>query len=174
VTFDDGFENVVQLGLPHLAQHQFRAIQFLVADRLGQTNEWDAGSGEVPARLMDAGQVREWMGAGHEIGSHSLTHVRLTEVGLGVAREEIRASKRKLEDTFGVPIRHFCYPYGGWNPAVRDLVAEAGYLTACTTDFGVNDSSADGLALRRITARYRSRNWRGFKEWLEGCWRREQ
>ena len=33
----------------------------------------------------------------------------------------------------GKPIAHFCYPYGDWNEPVRDLVMEAGYLTACTT-----------------------------------------
>jgi peptidoglycan/xylan/chitin deacetylase (PgdA/CDA1 family) len=168
LTFDDGFGNVLEHGLEPLRQNGFRALQFLVAGRLGRVNEWDLPSGEAPAPLMDATQVRAWLAAGHQIGSHTLTHPFLTRLPPAEAREEIAASRRKLEDQFGVAVEHFCYPYGDWNPAVRDLVAEAGYATACTTDFGVNPPGAPPLALKRITARYRSRNWKNFKQWLDG------
>ena len=158
VTFDDGFQNVLAHGLAPLAQHRFRAIQFLLPDLLGKTNEWDLPSGEVPEPLMDAAAVRDWLAAGHLIGSHTLTHPRLTQLPLAEAREEIVSSKKKLEDLFSVAVENFCYPYGDWNPAVRDLVAAAGYRTACTTDFGVNGPGAAPLELKRITARYPSRN----------------
>jgi hypothetical protein len=59
-------------------------------------------------------------------------------------------------------VRHFCYPYGDWNPAVCDLVAEADYETAVTTEAGVNLAGADRFALKRFTVRYPSRNWRNF------------
>ena len=49
---------------------------------------------------------------------------------------------------------------------MRDLVREAGYLTATTTDFGVNVEGNDPLALRRVTARHTSRNWRNAWAWL--------
>ncbi len=158
ITFDDGFCNVLQYGLAPLAQYQFHAIQFLVADRLGQANEWEQREGEASASLMDAAQVREWLAAGHEIGSHTLTHPFLTRLKLPAAREEIFASKKLLEDQFGLAIEHFCYPYGDWNEAVRDLVVEAGYQTACTTQWGVNDSTVSPFALKRLTARYRTRS----------------
>lgn len=166
LTFDDGFANVLAHGLETLAHHRFRAIQFLVADFIGKTNTWDLPEGETPAPLMDAVQVREWLAAGHQIGSHSLTHPFLTRISLAQAREEIAASKRKLEDQFGRPIDHFCHPYGDWNEAIRDLVAEAGYRTASTTLTGVNTTGFPPLALRRITVRYRSRNWKNFRLWL--------
>ncbi|MDB6110764.1 MAG: Polysaccharide deacetylase, partial [Pedosphaera sp.] len=129
LTFDDGFANVLRYGLEPLGRHGFRAVQFLVADRLGGVNEWEVEQGEAQERLMDAAQIREWLAAGHEIGAHTLTHPFLTRISLERAREEISASKKKLEDCFGQPIRHFCYPYGDWNAAVRDLVREAGYET---------------------------------------------
>lgn len=59
LTFDDGFRNVLELGLTPLAENRFVAIQFLVADLIGKSNDWDLPSGEVPAPLMDAAQVRE-------------------------------------------------------------------------------------------------------------------
>jgi peptidoglycan/xylan/chitin deacetylase (PgdA/CDA1 family) len=150
ITFDDGCCNVLEHGLGPLARHQFHAIQFLVAASLGGTNEWDVAKGDSPERLMDEAQVRDWLAAGHEIGSHSATHPNLRHLSTAEAREEIFASKKSLEDRFGREVRHFCYPYGSWNPAVRDLVAEAGYQTACTMRFGVNPAGTSPFELRRI------------------------
>jgi peptidoglycan/xylan/chitin deacetylase (PgdA/CDA1 family) len=168
LTFDDGFANVLQHGLEPLARNGFRAIEYLVADRLGGTNDWDAPSGEVQERLMDAAQIRDWLAAGHEIGSHTLTHPHLTRISPQRAREEIFASRKKLEDLFGVAIRHFCHPYGDWNAAVRDLVIVAGYETACTTEFGVNGAGTSPFELRRITARHQSISIKAIKARFTG------
>ena len=158
ITFDDGFCNALRHGLETLARHQFHAIEFLVADKLGGSNEWEQRDGEAREPLMGVAEVREWLAAGHEIGSHSLTHPYLTRLPRTQAREEIAASRKKLQDLFGRSVEHFCYPYGDWNETVRDLVQEAGYKTACTTEFGINTAETPTLALKRITARYPSRN----------------
>jgi peptidoglycan/xylan/chitin deacetylase (PgdA/CDA1 family) len=158
LTFDDGFRNVLEYGLRPLAENGFRAIQFLVADRIGGQNDWDITEGETASPLMNEEQVRAWLAAGHEIGSHTSTHVWLTRVPVATAREEILSSRKKLEDQFGIPVKHFCYPYGDWNESVRDLVAAAGYSTACTTEPGVNTPADSPFALKRLTARYPSRN----------------
>jgi peptidoglycan/xylan/chitin deacetylase (PgdA/CDA1 family) len=168
LSFDDGFRNVFQNALQPLAQKQFHAIQFLVTNCLGKFNEWDLRDGEAPEPLMDAAQVREWLRAGHRIGSHSLTHPRLTRLSLRDAQEEILASKKKLEDTFGVAVEDFCYPYGDWNEAVRDLVMEAGYRTACTTDYGVNLPATSPLQLRRIPVRHPTRSLKALRARLMG------
>lgn len=169
LTFDDGFANVLRHGLKPLAENKFRAIQFLVADLLGKTNEWDARAGEASEPLMDLTQVREWLAAGHEIGSHTLTHPYLTRLSRERAREEIFASKKKLEDLFGRTIGHFCYPYGDWNETVRNLVMEAGYKTAFTTAAGINHVGDSPFELKRFTARYPSRNlkmiWSRLRQW---------
>jgi peptidoglycan/xylan/chitin deacetylase (PgdA/CDA1 family) len=150
LTFDDGCASVLENGLELLARHGYRATQFLVAGRLGGRNEWDIAKGDLSEALMDAAQVRDWLAGGQEIGSHSMSHRNLPRLSAAEAREEIAASKRALEDRFGLPVRHFCYPYGAWNEAVRDLVGEAGYETACTLVFGVNHAATPRLELRRI------------------------
>jgi peptidoglycan/xylan/chitin deacetylase (PgdA/CDA1 family) len=160
LTFDDGYLNVLHNAAPALARHGFKATHFLVADLIGQNNRWDLAHGEVPERLMNAGQIREWLALGHEIGAHTLSHPNLTRISLSAAREEIFSSKKKLEDLFGRPIRHFCYPYGEWNDALVDLVREAGYATATTTRWGANTSATPPFALHRLNTRYRSRNIR--------------
>ncbi|HEX4826332.1 MAG TPA: polysaccharide deacetylase family protein [Candidatus Polarisedimenticolaceae bacterium] len=169
VTFDDGCASVLDHGLEPLERFGFRAIQFLVAGLLGGTNAWDAERGEVEERLMDQAQVRTWVAAGHSIGAHSMTHPDLTRISPVRAREEIVASKKRLEDLFAVSIDHFCYPFGSWNSQVAEMVLEAGYRTACTTEFGVNTADTPSLALRRITARYRSRSLRSFLRTVLGA-----
>ncbi|HWD20422.1 MAG TPA: polysaccharide deacetylase family protein [Verrucomicrobiae bacterium] len=157
LTFDDGFKNVFDNALEPLARHKMRAMQFLVVNSIGKLNEWDLRDGEAPEPLMDEAQVRDWLAAGHWIGSHSLTHARLTRLTARDAREEIVASKKRLEDMFGLAVEDFCYPYGDFSPAVRDLVMEAGYRTACTTEYGLNGSETPALELRRITVRHPTR-----------------
>jgi peptidoglycan/xylan/chitin deacetylase (PgdA/CDA1 family) len=160
ITFDDGFRDVFEHALPVLRAVKFTAIQFLVADFIGKPSEWQAPSGEIPGQLMDREEVKEWLAAGNQIGSHTLRHPFLTKIPLADAKEEITASKKKLEDWFGVPIEHFCYPFGDWNAEIRNTVEAAGYLSACTTIAGVNTKETDPFALRRFTARYPSGNLR--------------
>lgn len=171
LTLDDGFRDTHEHALPLLRQERASAIVYLVANLLGKTNEWQQRAGDVVEPLMDETQVREWLSAGLWIGSHTLSHPRLTQLSLAAAREEIFASKKSLEDRFGVPIEHFCYPYGDYNAAVRDLAREAGYKTACTTRSGINPPGGPPFELKRFTARYPSRNlkaiWTRFRAWLE-------
>ncbi|MDE2150291.1 MAG: polysaccharide deacetylase family protein [Gammaproteobacteria bacterium] len=156
LSFDDGYQNLLRYGLPLLERYRFSAIVYLVAARLGGHNDWDIAEGEAPETLMDAAQVREWLAAGQRIGSHGLTHARLTRLTPAAAREEMMASRKRLEDLFGVEVADFCYPYGDWDRAVADGVIAAGYRTACTTGFGLNTPATDPFAMKRIMARYRS------------------
>lgn len=159
ITFDDGYESVAVNAAPVLREHGFTAIQFIVAGEIGGTNSWDVAEGEVEARLMDTAQICAWLQAGHEIGSHTISHPRLSRLSPPALREEIAASKRRLEDTFGVSIRHFCYPYGDYDQRVIDEVMRAGYETACThIKSGVSLAATPSHELRRIEARYPKRN----------------
>jgi peptidoglycan/xylan/chitin deacetylase (PgdA/CDA1 family) len=168
LTFDDGFRNVWEHALEPLAACGFSATQFLVANFIGRLNQWEIREGEVREPLMDAAQVRDWLRAGHGIGSHSLSHPYLTRLSRRDAREEIVTSKKKLEDTFGVPVEDFCYPYGNWDETVRELVIEAGYRTACGVDFGVNTPAISPFSLRRIIVRHPTRSLKVLKARLLG------
>ena len=76
-------------------------------------------------RAMDAsGQVT--------IGAHTVDHVRLPGLSLVEARSQIGESKRRIEAKIGRTVRHFAYPYGALGPRERDLVGEAGFVSATT------------------------------------------
>lgn len=146
LTFDDG-DATTLAALEPLRECAMQAVQFLVADRIGGVNDWDA-TGEP---LMDAAQVQEWLGAGHHIGSHTLTHARLSTLAPAARREEIVSSRAKLKDRFGVAVVLFAYPWGEWDARLADEVAAAGYRVAFTTERGVNDATTSPFSMKRHT-----------------------
>jgi peptidoglycan/xylan/chitin deacetylase (PgdA/CDA1 family) len=155
VTFDDAFQCVLRSGLPVLQELAVPAITYVVAGLIGRTNVWDEGSGAKVMPLMQRLELVAWLEAGHEIGSHGMTHRELTKISPEEARQEIFESKKILEDIAGRTIRHFCYPYGTCNPMLREMVMEAGYETAATTEPGINSSATDPFSLHRLLATHR-------------------
>jgi peptidoglycan/xylan/chitin deacetylase (PgdA/CDA1 family) len=83
---------------------------------------------------MNMATLRQLAGQGVEIGSHTLTHPRLAALPVTAQRREIADSKKKLEDSLGQAVLHFCYPYGSFTEETIMLVREAGYQTALTCE----------------------------------------
>lgn len=154
VTIDDGLVSALQ-ALPTLVELRVTATLYLVADRLGGWNEWEIAVGEPRERLLDAAGVDEWLAAGQRIGSHTLTHPRLTQLSEAAAREELAASRHRLEDRFQRGVTDLCYPFGDCDVRTRALAAEAGYVSAVTVEPGVVTAQSDPLRLPRLLARPR-------------------
>jgi peptidoglycan/xylan/chitin deacetylase (PgdA/CDA1 family) len=115
ITFDDGFRNALEYGLPILARHGFRAIQFLLPDLLGKTNTWEQAEGEAPEPLMDEAQVRDWLAVVIDWLAYlqpSLADPRSASPG---GRGD--PSSKHRPRTGLVPIEHFCYPGDRNEPA---------------------------------------------------------
>lgn len=70
----------------------------------------------------------------HEIGAHTLRHSKLTEVSTIEAKAEIEDSKAWIEQVTGATCAMFCYPYGFYNDSIKQLVREAGFKGARTTE----------------------------------------
>jgi peptidoglycan/xylan/chitin deacetylase (PgdA/CDA1 family) len=145
ITFDDGYDSVLESAVPELQRYGFGATAFIVADRLGCTNEWDTG----PAwRLLTGDGVRALAAAGIEIGSHSATHRPLPGASDGQLAAEIGGSRSTLRDLTGSQVRGFAYPYGSMDAAVRAAVRTAGYDYACAVETAVADIGM--MALPRV------------------------
>lgn len=70
--------------------------------------------------------------AGITIGSHTKSHALLTSESAGTVREEVLESRQEIEGRLGIPVRHFAYPSGNFNPGAVHAVASAGYRYAYT------------------------------------------
>lgn len=83
-------------------------------------------------------------------GSHTLNHPILTMTKKDEAKIEIMNSKKKLENLLNMKIKSFCYPNGDFNDEIKNIVKDAGYDNACSTEKGGNKQGCDLFELKRI------------------------
>jgi len=120
-------------------------------------------------------QVREMQKHNFSFGSHTSSHIILTVEDNQTAAEEITRSKEALEKKLGSPIKHFAYPDGRHNSEIRNLVKQAGFLSAVTIHEDVNTRHTDIYQLNRIEIQEgKTTGWNGkFSKHLfelETCW----
>jgi peptidoglycan/xylan/chitin deacetylase (PgdA/CDA1 family) len=151
LTFDDGYEDNHRNLLPLLREFKMKAVVYVLGDRKHQTNFWDTSKGEPEAPLLSEGQIREMAASGLvEVGAHSLSHRKLTELPIVEMQKEIRESKKALESFLGEPVFSFAYPYGDLNGEVKKAVQEAGYPFGIAVESGPTRFGADLMEIRRV------------------------
>jgi peptidoglycan/xylan/chitin deacetylase (PgdA/CDA1 family) len=149
LTFDDAYENFYEYALPLLQLHGFPATVYAISGMLGQSATWLAEDGHAAPPLMTGARLRELRSARIEIGSHSVSHIRLAGQSPDVVRAQVAQSKAALEDVLGTSVDHFCYPYGSHDLHAVQAVAEAGYLTGTTCERAPATLADDPLTLPR-------------------------
>ncbi|HOF87324.1 MAG TPA: polysaccharide deacetylase family protein [Armatimonadota bacterium] len=154
VTFDDGYSSVRRFACPILQALRVPATIFVVVGAIGKTNAWDEARGDRTEPMMTLDDLKAAAAAGVEIGSHTMTHPRLTTLSDEKLVDEVRSSKHLLEDLLGGPVLGFSYPYGEVDARVRDAVAEAGYRYATTTRLGALVSETDPFLIPRLNIRW--------------------
>jgi peptidoglycan/xylan/chitin deacetylase (PgdA/CDA1 family) len=130
LTFDDGYVDFLEHAVPVLQRHAMSGTVYVVAGGLGAPKAW----GSDPRwDIMSADQVRQVAAAGQEVGSHTMTHVRLSLLDPATLAAEVTDSRSVLEDVLQAPVPSFCYPYGDFDAAASRAVRDAGYDHACVT-----------------------------------------
>jgi glycosyltransferase involved in cell wall biosynthesis/peptidoglycan/xylan/chitin deacetylase (PgdA/CDA1 family) len=153
ITIDDGFQDALDVASPVFEQRNLDATMYVVSGRVGGTADWSRRP-EVDGRpLLSWDALREAKTGPFEIGAHSRTHRRLTELPPDQLADEVAGSGVDLEARLGGPIRSFAYPYGSTSPAVEQAAADAGYAAAFGIEAGVNGPSTPAHNLRRIEIR---------------------
>ena len=100
--------------------------------------------------FLSWGLLRRLERRGIEIGSHSVSHADLTQLGDREALRELVRSRRVLEGRLHHPVQWFAYPFGAYDERVERLARRAGYVLAVTTEQGTLQSARQPLALRRL------------------------
>jgi peptidoglycan/xylan/chitin deacetylase (PgdA/CDA1 family) len=150
LTFDDGYRDVLEQGLPVLREHGFPSTVFVVPGAIAglATFSWYGAGAMPPLAGWDELRDAESEGLVH-FEPHTVTHPVLTTIPQEDARREIAESKRAVEHELGRPARIFCYPGGYYSQREVDLVRESGYRAAVTCEFGVNVAPFAHNELRR-------------------------
>ncbi|HXI39059.1 MAG TPA: polysaccharide deacetylase family protein [Bryobacteraceae bacterium] len=71
--------------------------------------------------------------AGMTVGSHTRTHVLMTNEGSQKVMDEVVGSRATLEKRLGTSVQHFVYPDGAFNTSSVNAVAAAGYRFGYTS-----------------------------------------
>ena len=150
ITFDDGYLNNLTHALPVLQRHGFSATCYVVSHLLGQTNVWDREVGIPASPLMTLDQLKQWIQGGQDVGAHTRHHVHLPQLSLAECDDEIALCKLELEAGLGVPVAHFCYPYGDFTAAHVAMVQQAGFESATTTARSRCHVAEDLMQLPRV------------------------
>ena len=167
ITFDDGFESVYAHAFPVLQEYSFPATVFLVTASCGRPSPWNSQTPKIgPAPLATWDQIAEMACGGVDIGSHTLTHPDLTRLRPEEVENEIRSSRRMIEDRLGRLVSSFAYPFGRSNAGIRALV-EGEYRCACSARLGMVDQSSTPYLLKRIEMYYFSSDAR-FESLIRG------
>lgn len=161
LTFDDGYRNNFDSAFPILGEFGFSATLYVVVNAVGRDNFWHDPASETRLPMVEWDHLAVLNKAGWDIGSHTLTHPRLTRLSLGEAEKEIVESRRILEEKIGRAPVSFAHPYGNGadNGDIRRLIQKAGYLTACSVHRGKADVAGAPLCLKRIFVRGDDTRW---------------
>jgi peptidoglycan/xylan/chitin deacetylase (PgdA/CDA1 family) len=124
LSFDDGYLDNHTVAFPILQRLGFTATIFVATAHVGGSSRWDAGNA---APLMSWSQVAEMERAGFSFQSHTRTHADLCRCDDATALEELRGSRRDLEDRLGHAVTDVAYPFGSYDERVARLAMEAGY-----------------------------------------------
>lgn len=129
ITFDDGFQSVIENALPELVKRRLPAIFFVTVDALGKRADWWPGTAcyEVRDPIVTAEQLRRLPAEGLTIGSHTLSHPRLTSLKDSDAIREIVLSRSTLQKLLGRSVCLFSVPFGEFDDRIIRICRDAGY-----------------------------------------------
>ena len=167
ITFDDGFHSNFRVAKRLLAPRGIRAVFFicpalvdLPASAQRQAIVDDVFARTIPAdairddlRLMTWEEIAQLAADGHEIGSHTLTHRRLSSLAPSVLEEEIRGSSERIVQHLKRKPEWFAYPFGDMASISRAACSAAAstYMFSCTAVRGKNrDTSSFTLTREHV------------------------
>ncbi len=142
--------------LKNQSQDQIEQAVAEIERQTGHAMPLNVNDPSMPAtqRSLDWDQIIAMRDSGLvEFGSHTCTHRIVGRCSREVALDELRHSRRIIEERVGGRCDLFCYPNGtpgDFTDESESLAREAGYRATLTTVPGWNAANASPFALRRL------------------------
>lgn len=145
IAFDDGYQDFLNTALPILKEFNIPATVFVLGDSPDRTQL----ENDLPLISVD-----ELRALGHEplvmVGSHALTHKKLTKLSSEDLQHELTESSRLITERVGVAPRYLAYPKGAYNQVVIEATTRAGHEGGCAVIERGVQAGDNAYALPRI------------------------
>ncbi len=135
LTFDDAFTSVREFAVPVLSEYRIPFAVFVPTGSIGKRPTWVPQEGHRFSKqmVMTEDQLRHLArNPLVKLGSHTVTHCRLTACSQSKTRAELEESKEHLERISGRRITLFSYPHGEHSNQVDEVASQAGYVKLFT------------------------------------------
>jgi peptidoglycan/xylan/chitin deacetylase (PgdA/CDA1 family) len=154
VTFDDGFLSVKENAAPELSRRRIPWTIFVPSGYLGKKPEW-LRHAHPAARHDRVMTPEELLDLSKDplvtIGSHTVVHANLLEVGLERAKVELSCSRADLESVLSKPVDQFSYPFGARNTDLDEQAKGSGYRRIFSSDGALAFQTATQFVCGRVS-----------------------
>jgi peptidoglycan/xylan/chitin deacetylase (PgdA/CDA1 family) len=166
VTFDDGFLSVLERAQPVLTRLGLVATVFIPTAFMNRrqplvwngTGRWADTPFADELQGMDWDDLRSLAALGWEVGSHTCTHPRLTQLDHDATYRQLFESRLECDRRLGAPCTAVAYPYGDVDQRVADAASEAGYAAAARLSTSLTPRGA--LQWPRVGIYHGDARWR--------------
>lgn len=143
ITFDDGFQSCIEAANV-MAQMGISACFFVNPSSIGLTDPRAVEQFNRERLMCETRDFMMWkdveglLGRGHEIGSHTMTHLNLGQASADQVTDELIQSRDELKRRVG-GVEHFAWPYGHFDhfsAAAAKAVFAAGYSSCASGQRG--------------------------------------
>ena len=140
ITFDDGYLDTYEIASPYLIENNIPFTVFVITDFI--KNEKKGFMNENMLKELSKNNLVT-------IGSHSMSHHKLTELDNESIYNELNYSKLYLEDLLGKEVTTLSYPHGKFNNRIIKKAHQAGYKLAFSSKFNSNKKNENKFSLCR-------------------------
>jgi len=139
LTFDDGYADFFTNAYPLLQRYKDKATIYIITRKVGTPGylSWPK------LRILAASPLIT-------IGAHTRTHPELPMLSARQSWAQMAGSKSDLETHLGIVVHHFAYPSGHYNATSLEQAAQIGFVTAVTTQEGMEERLDRLLTLPRV------------------------